>query len=266
MTGPESREEKLRLAALRARLPAGRGGLLRWPEAVDSTNTRLKEWARQGAPAGSVLLAETQGAGRGRLGRSFASPPGGLYLSYLLRPAQAPEDLGEITAWVAVAVRRALGRCCGFWPEIKWVNDLLREGRKLCGILCEAVLNRDKVESLVLGIGINVGTSPEDFPPELRRTAASLRSLGLPVPEKSVLAAELICSLDEMTADFPRRRHEYLAEYRSACITLGQEVTLSDGSTALAEGLDEVFSLLLRLPGGGMQKLRSGEATLHREG
>ena len=264
MTGPESREEKLRLAALSARLPAGRGGLLRWPEAVDSTNTRLKEWARQGAPAGSVILAERQGAGRGRLGRSFASPPGGLYLSYLLRPAQAPEDLGEITAWVAVAVRRTLGRCCSFWPEIKWVNDLLREGRKLCGILCEAVLNRDKVESLVLGIGINVGTSPEDFPPELRRTAASLRSLGLPVPEKSALAAELIRSLDEMAGDFPQGREKYLAEYRAACVTLGREITLSDGSTAFAEGLDEDFSLLLRLPDGRTQKLRSGEATLHR--
>ena len=264
MTGPVTGEDKLRLAALSARLPAGRGGLLRWPEAVDSTNTRLKEWARQGAPAGSVLLAETQGAGRGRLGRSFASPPGGLYLSYLLRPAQAPEDLGEITAWVAVAVRRTLGRCCSFWPEIKWVNDLLRVGRMLWGILCDAVLNRDKVESLVLGIGINVGTSPEDFPPELRRTAASLRSLGLPVPEKSALAAELIRSLDEMAGDFPQGREKYLAEYRAACVTLGREITLSDGSTAFAEGLDEDFSLLLRLPDGRTQKLRSGEATLHR--
>ena len=265
MTGPESREEKLRLAALVSRLPEGRGGLLRWPEEVDSTNTRLKEWARQGAPPGSVLLAERQSAGRGRLGRSFASPPGGLYLSYLLRPRLAPAEVGEITAWVAVAVRRALGRCCGFSPEIKWVNDLLWQGKKLCGILCEAVLNRDRLEALVLGVGVNADTSPEDFPPELRRTAASLRGLGLPVPEKSDLAAELIRALDEMAADFPQGREKYLAEYRAACVTLGREVTFPDGNTAFAEGLDEDFSLLLRLPDGRAQKLRSGEATFHSE-
>ena len=257
--------EDKRLAALTSRLPEGRGGLLRWPEAVDSTNTRLKAWAREGAPAGSVLLAEQQSAGRGRLGRSFVSPPGGLYLSYLLRPLFAPEELGEITAWTAVAVRRALGRCCGLWPEIKWVNDLLWQGRKLCGILCEAVLNRDRAESLVLGVGVNADTSPEDFPPELRRTAASLRSLGLDVPERSVLAAELIRSLDEMAADFPRASADYLAECRNACVTLGREVTLADGSTALAEALDEDFSLLLRESDGSLRRLRSGEATLHRE-
>lgn len=265
MTGPEFSGEEKRLAALTSRLPEGRSGLLRWPEAVDSTNTRMKEWARQGAPDRSVLLAETQSAGRGRLGRSFVSPPDGLYLSYLLYPRLAPEDVGEITAWVAVAVRRALGRCCGFSPEIKWVNDLQWQGRKLCGILCETVLRRDRVESLVLGVGINVSTAEEDFPPQLRQTAASLRSLGFPVPERSALAAELILALDELAADFPRGREDRLAEYRSACVTLGQDVTLSDGTAAHAEGLDADFSLLLRLPDGSLRKLRSGEATLHRE-
>ncbi len=264
MTGPESPREKARLAALTSRLPGDRGGLLRWPEAVDSTNLRMKEWAREGAPTGSVLLAETQNAGRGRFGRSFASPPGGLYLSYLLRPGMQPEDLGEITAWTAVAVRRALGRCCGFRPEIKWVNDLEKQGRKLCGILCETVLRRGSAESLVLGVGVNVDTAAEDFPPELRERAASLRSLGIAVPERSALAAELIRSLDELAADFPGSRRAYLEEYRASCITLGHEVTLSDGSRAFAEALGEDFSLLLRLPDGSLRKLISGEATLHR--
>ncbi len=265
MTGPEFSGEEKRLAALTSRLPEGRSGLLRWPEAVDSTNTRMKEWARQGAPDRSVLLAETQSAGRGRLGRSFVSPPGGLYLSYLLYPRLAPEDVGEITAWVAVAVRRALGRCCGFSPEIKWVNDLQWQGRKLCGILCETVLRRDRVESLVLGIGINVSTAEGDLPPQLRQTAASLRSLGFPVPGRSALAAELILALDELAADFPRGREDRLAEYRSACVTLGQDVTLSDGREAFAEALGDGFSLLLRLPDGSRRTLRSGEASLHRE-
>ena len=102
MTGPEVAEEK-RLAALTSLLPEGRPGLLRWPEETDSTNLQLKALAGEVAPEGSVFLAERQLAGRGRLGRSFASPPGGLYLSYLLRPDRAPEDLGELTARAAVA-------------------------------------------------------------------------------------------------------------------------------------------------------------------
>ena len=265
MNVPELPGEQRRLASLNARLPEERGGLLRWPDVVDSTNARLKEWARQGAPAGSVMLAEEQSTGRGRLGRSFASPPGGLYLSYLLQPDLPPEDLGEITAWAAVAVRRAIGRCCGLYPEIKWVNDLMRQGKKLCGILCEAVLDRGRAESLVVGVGVNVSTAAADFPPELRETAASLRMLGFPAAEKSTLAAELILALDELAADFPRDRDAYWREYREHCVTLGKTVTLSDGSTAFAEALDEDFSLLLRLPDGSTKKLRSGEVTLHRE-
>ena len=127
------------------------------------------------------------------------------------------------------------------------------------------MLRRDRVESLVLGVGVNVSTAEGDFPPELRQTAASLRSLGFPVPARSALAAELILALDELAADFPQGREARLAEYRSACVTLGQDVTLSDGTAAHSEGLDADFSLLLRLPDGSLRKLRSGEATLHRE-
>ena len=218
MTGPEPSGEKSRLAALASRLPEGRGGFLRWPEEVGSTNTVMKEWAGQGAPAGSVILAERQTGGRGRLGRSFVSPPGGLYLSYLMRPRLSPEGVGGLTAWTAVAVRRALGRC-----------------------------------------------SPEEFPPELRRRAASLRALGLPVPARGDLAAALVRSLDDLAAEFPLAGDAYREEYRACCVTLGKTVTLPDGTEGFAEGLGEDFSLLLRLPDGSLRKLRSGEATLHRE-
>ena len=265
MTGPELTGEQRRLAALRARLPEGRAGLLRWPEESDSTNLRLKAWAGEGAPEGSVFLAERQLAGRGRLGRSFASPPGGLYLSYLLRPDRAPEDLGELTAWAAVAVRRAIGRCCGVFPEIKWVNDLMWEGRKLCGILCETALRRSRAESLVIGVGINVASSAEDFPPELREKAASLAMTGCPLPERSALAAAVILALDGLAAEFPAAGEAYWREYREHCVTLGKEVELSDGAVAFAEELEEDFSLRLRFPDGSRSLLRSGEATLHRE-
>ncbi len=264
MTEPAPPEEELRLARLVTRLSEGRKGFLRWPEEVDSTNSVLKAWAEEGAEAGSVLLAEKQRAGRGRMGRRFESPPGGLYLSYLLRPELAPAGMGGITAWTAVAVRRALARCCGFLPEIKWVNDLTWRGRKLCGILCEAALRGDRVESLVLGVGINVDTEPEDFPPPLRETAVSLRDVGCPVPDRSALAAELIRSLDAMAEDFPAAEETYWSEYRAGCVTLGQTVILPDGTEGCAEALERDFALLLRLPDGSLRRLQSGEATLHR--
>ena len=104
---------------------------------LDSTNTRLKALAREGAAPGTVLLAREQSGGRGRLGRSFASPPGGLYLSMLLRPACPPERCLSLTPLAAVAARRAVLDCTGLSPEIKWPNDLLLGGKKLCGILTE---------------------------------------------------------------------------------------------------------------------------------
>jgi BirA family biotin operon repressor/biotin-[acetyl-CoA-carboxylase] ligase len=172
--------------------------------------------------------------------------------------------LGEITPRTAVAVRRALGDCCGLWPEIKWVNDLQWQGRKLCGILCEAVLLGGRAESLVIGVGVNVHTPPEAFPPALRAKAASLGDFCRP-PEKTRLAAELLLALDGLARQQPAERAAYWEEYRACCVTLGKTVTLPDGREALAEGLGEDFALLLRLPDGSRLRLQSGEATLHGE-
>ncbi len=257
--------EGARVHALAALLPEGRQGLLRWPEETDSTSRLLRALAESGAPAGTAVLAERQTAGRGRLGRSFASPPGGLYLSCLLRPAAAPEALGALTARTAVAVRRAILRTSGLAPEIKWVNDLLMDGRKLCGILAEAVVRGGRAESVILGIGINAETRREDFPPELRDTAASLAEFLPAPPDRLALAAALLTALDDLARDCPADRGEYLAEYRAACVTLGKRVFLTDGTEGLAEGLGEDFSLRLRLPDGSLRQVRSGEASLHRE-
>ena len=256
--------EAARLRTLAALLPEGRPGLLYWPEETGSTNAALRVLADAGAPAGTAVLAERQLAGRGRMGRSFASPSGGLYLSYLLRPSGSAAEPGTITARAAVAVRRAILRTCGLAPEIKWVNDLLLEGRKLCGILAEAVLRGGRAESVVLGIGINAETRREDFPPELRDTAASLREFLPAPPDRLALAAALLKALDEMARDDPARRGAYFEEYRGACVTLGKQVCLSDGTEGFAEGLGEDFSLLLRREDGSLRVLRSGEASLHR--
>lgn len=256
--------EEERLAALRACLPAGEQRLLRWPESVDSTGRLLRELAAAGAPEGSAVLAEGQTAGRGRLGRSFASPAGrGLYLSVLLRPALPPEALGELPAWAAVAVRRAIAKTCALEADIKWVNDLLCHGKKLCGILGEAVLREGKAESVILGVGVNVTTMPEDLPPELRESATSiLRETGS-APARPALAAAVLRELDALRADLPCAREAYLAEYRARCATLGRRVRLPDGAEGTAETIDGRFGLTVRMGDGALRTLRSGEATLH---
>ena len=162
---------------------------------VDSTNLRARQLAAEGAADGTVVVADRQTAGRGRLGRSFQSPGGqGIYLTALLRPDLPPERLSPVTAMAGVAVCRAVERLCGVSPGLKWPNDPVLDGKKLCGILTELSLEGEtaRVQELVLGIGINVSQRPEDFTPEVREIATSLvQALGHAV-SRPALAAEII--------------------------------------------------------------------------
>ena len=143
--------------------------------AVDSTNDELKRRAAAGCPTGTVLVAERQTGGKGRLGRSFYSPPrGGLYMSLLLRPALPASECMAVTACTAVAVAVAAEQICGRRAEIKWVNDIMMDGKKLCGILTEGALSAETglFDYLVVGIGVNVASA--GFPEELREVATSM--------------------------------------------------------------------------------------------
>ena len=166
---------------------------------VDSTNLRARQLAAEGAADGTVVVADRQTAGRGRLGRSFQSPGGqGIYLTALLRPDLPPERLSPVTAMAGVAVCRAVERLCGVSPGLKWPNDPVLDGKKLCGILTELSLEGEtaRVQELVLGIGINVSQRPEDFTPEVREIATSLvQALGHAV-SRPALAAEIIREVD----------------------------------------------------------------------
>lgn len=159
-------------------LPEARRATVRCFAQIDSTNSYLKAEAMRGAPDGLCAIADRQTAGRGRAGRPFRSDAGqGVYLSMLLRPNCAPTAAMTMTAHVAVAVCRAL-EACGVQPGIKWTNDLVLGTKKLCGILTELTVEAETgtVDSIVAGIGVNVRQRPEDFPPELRTIAGSVRS------------------------------------------------------------------------------------------
>ena len=169
-------------------------------ETVGSTNTELMALARQGAAEGTVVLARQQTAGRGRMGRSFQSPAGlGLYGSVLLR--SRPEDAPRIPALAATAVRRAIRRSCGLSCGIKWPNDLVLSGRKVCGILAEALPGPEGSLWVVVGIGINVCQRREDFLPELRETAASLSMIAGAEIDRAALETAFLEELEALHPD-----------------------------------------------------------------
>jgi len=239
-------------------------------ESCDSTNTRLKALSSEGAPSGTVAIADEQTGGKGRRGRSFKSPAGcGIYLSYLLRPEASPEQISEITAWTAVAICKAISSVCNINPSIKWVNDILWNGGKLCGILTELSVESESmhIDSCIIGIGINVNESPEDFPEEIRSIATSLRQACGTTQNRALLAAALISELDQMAADFPNGRAPYLDFYRKHNVTCGKPIDVykTIGGTprrADAIAIGDNFSLHVRYNDGTEEDLISGEVTI----
>ena len=197
-------------------------------ELVDSTNNRAKQLAAAGAPHGTLVAAEAQTGGRGRMGRSFFSPPGaGIYLSFILRPDCAPEQAAMLTSLMAAAAARAVENLTGADVKIKWVNDLYLGGRKICGILCEAGLGAEAgtVDYVVAGIGINVNRMV--FPPELRDIATSIGNECGTEPDRNRLAAEIANQIGVL---YPRlETGEFLAECRRRSNVIGREVLVIEG-------------------------------------
>ncbi|MBP1759013.1 MAG: hypothetical protein H6Q61_1262 [Firmicutes bacterium] len=240
--------------------------LLVYPE-VTSTNTLAKQMAEEGAPEGTVILAETQTAGRGRRDHSFHSPPGGgIYMSMILRPAFSAQDSLCITTCAAVAVARAIENISGVDARIKWVNDVFCHGKKVCGIATEASIDLESggLHHAVLGIGINVFPGPEPLPTalaEIVTTVFPAAPQGADV--RSQLAAEV---LNQFLSEYPRLTEKrFFQDYRARSMLLGQPINiLRRGETipALALDLDRDFGLLVRLADGREETLSSGEVSI----
>lgn len=226
-----------------------------------STNQTAKELALAGAEHGTVVLAETQTGGKGRFARQFFSPPGGLYLSAVLHPDVLNfTHITAVTAFAAWAVCDAVEAVTGMQPEIKWVNDLFLGGKKICGILTEAVtdIESGSIGWIVVGIGLNAASPPRFFPPDLREIAASLYPQSPPHDIRNRLAAAIIARL--VCEDLPAET-EIFAQYRKRMMR-GRTVTVvqGDGSyTAVPDDIDEAGHLIVVLPDGSRRTLRSGE-------
>lgn len=237
-------------------------------EETASTNTLLKSLGQQGAPQGTVVIADRQGAGRGRLGRTFLSPGGtGIYLSALIRPNAAPTELMHLTCAVGTAMCDALEAATGVRTQIKWINDLVVGKRKLGGILTELSLNPKTglVDHAVLGIGINCNQQTEDFDGSIRDMATSLSiAAGKPILREQV-AAEMIRALHTMSLSLLPEKQRILDRYRQLCVTLGQQVQVirSDRvrrGTAL--DIDPDGALIVAYDSGETEAVSSGEVSV----
>lgn len=235
---------------------------------LDSTNLELRRLALEGAPEGTTVVADFQRQGRGRRGRSWVAPPGtALHVSVLLRPERPPAEVGRLTLLTALATRHAIEHATGLKPGIKWPNDLLLDGRKCCGILVETAVQQDQVEFAVVGVGINVNQMEDDFPPELRTAATSLRqALGGPVCRVELLLV-LLAALEEVYAAWRAGRDRPLLDaWRAACVHLGQRVRVTGAGgewTGVALDVEDDGSLLL-LPDGRREPVRvlAGDVSL----
>ena len=240
---------------------------IHWFESIDSTNTRAKQLAAQGAPHGTVFIADSQTGGRGRLGRSFHSPSGnGIYLSVILRPNCHAKALMHLTCAAGVAMCDAVESACGIRPGIKWTNDLVFGKRKLGGILTELSLDSSgNVSFAVVGIGINCTQKEADFPEDIRPIATSL-AMGteLPVNRSRVIAAMLV-SLEKMSQRLFSEKAIIMNQYRRDCITVGREISVVAGETVrhgTAVSVDDEGALLVRFSDGHTEAVSFGEVSV----
>lgn len=232
-------------------------------DSLESSNLTAKQLALTGAPHGTLVLTSHQQAGRGRMGRVFESPAGkGVYLSLLLRPDLSAADAQTVTIGAAVAVARAVKALCGLELSIKWVNDLYYQGRKVCGILTEAGtdIESGQLEWLVVGIGLNLTSRPEDWPEELRPIAGSLYPGGPAPVSRAALAGAIARELLGLCPAF-----DCLDEYRARCFVPGHWVTVCTGTesyAAKAVAIDAAGRLIVQREGGRTEVLCHGEVSI----
>ncbi|HEY2919084.1 MAG TPA: biotin--[acetyl-CoA-carboxylase] ligase [Candidatus Binatia bacterium] len=255
----------LDLAQVREHLDAKRLGIrFHYFTEISSTNSHARELAEKGAAEGEVVLAESQTHGRGRLGRRWESPPlANLYLSVILRPKLAPVHAPQITLMAAVALAETVGSFIPQKVTIKWPNDILVNGKKLAGILTEAACVPERVEYVILGIGVNVNYPIDSMPQELRQGATSLLDLTRIEVNRESFLRRLIQDLDRCYGDLEQSGFEPLAPRWEAHFGLrGQRVRvelIDQVVVGRARGIAQDGALLVQGDDGTLQKVIAGD-------
>jgi BirA family biotin operon repressor/biotin-[acetyl-CoA-carboxylase] ligase len=236
---------------------------------IDSTNVYAARLAREGAPAGTVVIADEQTGGKGRLGRSWVSPPGvNLYLSLILRPPVTTVLAPQLNLLAAVTVADAIIEVSSLTPSIKWPNDVLVDGKKVCGILAEMQTESGVLRSVVLGIGVNVNAPLSAFPPELHDKASSLFLIGGQRIDRAAFTAALLTHLEKFYVLWLEQGFLAVrpAWERHAAALIGKNITVAapEGTIAgVVVGLDSDGALLLQEGNGGMsRRVLAGDVTV----
>lgn len=238
---------------------------------VGSTNTIAYELAEKGLKEGAVIIAEEQSGGKGRHGRSWQSPPkAGIYMSCILRPHIAPNEIPEITLVAAVALAKAIREFTGLDAMIKWPNDILIDGRKVCGILTEMKAEQDRIDFIILGIGINVNSHSADLP----KTGTSLRSASLrhfgrnEELSRIDLARKILEAIEEYYFLLKKKGSgPIIEEWKTLSEMLGSRVKVclpNRTFEGLAHNIDPDGALVVRLDSGILNKVSSGDVVMIR--
>jgi len=235
---------------------------------VTSTNDVAKRLAAEGAEEGTIVISEKQTLGRGRLGRRWVSPEGGIWFSMILRPEVASKDASKLTFVVAVAVARVIRKMFNLDAEIKWPNDVLIGGKKVCGILTEASTKGDVVDFVIVGIGINANVSLDAFPRSLRRSITSLRRELRREVEREKFLCALLQEMENYYTLFIREKFDsILEEWRKLAGILGHHVEVSSFNEkirGLAVDVDQDGMLMIKLRDGTIRRVASGDVTLQK--
>ena len=236
-------------------------------ETIDSTNIKAKELAMEGAKEGTVVTSEEQTLGRGRLGRKWISPKyKGIWMSIILRPNINPANVSKITHIGAAAVNKAI-EDMGIKTYIKWPNDIILNEKKLCGILTEMSGEMDKINYIVMGIGINVNLDKEEFDDEIREIATSFKAeIGKETNRKKLMAS-ILNNFEELYNEFIENGtiNKSLDICRKNSIVLGKEVRIirrGQSENVIALQLDDEGELIIRHKDGKIEKLISGEVSM----
>lgn len=230
-----------------------------------STNADAFRLAEEGAAEGTVIIADSQSGGKGRLGRAWSSPPGvNLYCSVILRPSIRPYEAPQLTFISAVAAARAIERTTSLKPQIKWPNDVLVGGGKVAGLLNEMSAETDAINFVILGLGVNLNMTAGQFPPDLRYPATSLfLETGRQVARQD-FAAVMLSELDRLYAGFLAHGFAPVREeWQERCNAHGREVVVCDNGAEVARGMfagiDGDGALLLRRQDGTIERILSGD-------
>jgi len=262
---------KIRLSQLQDGLRTKRlGRSILFSREIDSTNKWAKELARYGTREGTVVIAETQTKGRGRLGREWVSPTGGLWFSLILRPKFRPSEAVKLTFVAGLAVAKVLREMFDLKVETKWPNDVLVNGRKICGILTEMNTTGETVNFVVVGVGVNTNFDVEKaFPEHLRRVATSLENeLGRKVRLEELFRG-LLERLENLYELFIKEGfNSILEEWKNYAGFLGRQVevtSLTEKLSGLALDVDHDGALVLKLEDGMIRRVFVGDTSLRAQ-